>query len=239
MSLRFVDVAPYELVVVKPAGLASEVPRDPGADSLVRRLAVEGYPEVRLVHRLDAPACGLMVVARVADAAAHYAQEIAAGRWQKWYVARVAAGPHDAVRLLGAHRAYLKVDGRSARVVRSGGKPSFLDVALVTPVPGAPNESHLLVQLHTGRFHQIRVMLAYAGAPLVGDVRYGSLPGSSMYLEQVIVACRSYKEGTWRAWLAPPHPDRMAWAPDLRAAIEARFDVILASHAGNTPAPPG
>jgi len=122
--VRLIEVTPHEIVALKPAGLASELPRDPAADSLVRRLAGQGYSGVRLVHRLDAPTCGLMLVARSAEAAAHYAREIAAHRWHKWYVAQISFSPRKAGQLVGAHKSYLKVDGRSVRVVRAGGKPS-------------------------------------------------------------------------------------------------------------------
>jgi 23S rRNA pseudouridine1911/1915/1917 synthase len=224
--VTLIEVTPHEIVALKPAGLASELPRDPAADSLVRRLAAQGYAGVRLVHRLDAPTCGLMLVARSAEAAAHYAREIAARRWYKWYVAQVSLPPRQAGQLVGAHKAYLKVDGRSARVVRAGGKASFLDVALATPVPGVPGESHLLVQLHTGRLHQIRVMLAHLGAPLIGDVRYGGPSGQTMYLEHVILGARPFASGEWRVWRAPAGVDRPPWAPALSEIVDARVRAL-------------
>src|SRR5262249_48880308 len=128
--VQLLDVTPHAVIALKPAGLASELPRDPAADSLVHRLGAQGFTGLRLVHRLDAPSCGLMLVARSAEAAAHYAQEIAARRWHKWYVAQVALPLSKAEQLVGPHKSYLKTDGPSARVVRSGGKPSFLDVTL-------------------------------------------------------------------------------------------------------------
>ena len=221
-TIHLLDVTPHEIVALKPAGLASELPRDPAADSLVHRLDAQGFSGLRLVHRLDAPSCGLMLVARSAEAAAHYAQEIAARRWHKWYVAQVAVPCPKAEQLVGAHKSYLKVEGASARVVRAGGKPSFLDVTLATPVPDAPDESHLLIELHTGRLHQIRVMLAHRGAPLSGDVRYGGASGRTMYLEHVILAARTFATLEWRVWLAPAHPDRVRWAPALADAVEGR-----------------
>ncbi len=227
-QIRILHVTPHEIVALKPAGLASELPRDAAADSFVRRLAAQGFTGLRLVHRLDAPSCGLMLVARTAEAAAHYSQEIAERRWHKWYVAQVALPSSKAGQLVGAHKAYLKVDGASARVVRAGGKPSFLDVTLVTPVPNTPGESHCLVQLHTGRLHQIRVMLAHLGAPLSGDIRYGGPSGHEIYLEHAILAARTFPSLEWRVWLAPWHPDRAKWAPALSEAVEAQVHAISA-----------
>ncbi len=162
------------------------------------------------------------MVARSAEAAAHYAQEIAERRWHKWYVAQVALPCSKAEKLLGAHKSYLKVDGRSAKVVRAGGKPSFLDVTMAASVPDVPGESHLLIQLHTGRLHQIRAMLAHRGAPLSGDVRYGGPPGRPMYLEHAILGARMFGTREWRVWRAPCHPDRVPWAPALSDAVEAQ-----------------
>ncbi len=225
-SIHVLDVTPHEIVALKPAGLASELPRDPAADSFVRRLEVQGFSDLRLVHRLDAPSCGLMLVARSAEAAAHYSQEIASRRWHKWYVAQVALPASKANQLVGAHKSYLKVDGAAARVVRAGGKPSFLDVTLAAPVPDVPDESHLLVQLHTGRLHQIRVMLAHRGAPLAGDIRYGGPSGRPIYLEHVILAARMFGSLEWRVWLAPRHPDRVRWAPALSDAVDAQVRAL-------------
>jgi len=234
VAVRLVATTPGALVVVKPAGLASELARDPAADSLVRRLQVDSYPDVRLVHRLDAPACGLMLVARTQAAAAHYSGEIEARRWLKLYVARVTSSVDVARRLIGPHKAYLRTEGRAATVVRAGGKPSFLDVVLAAPAPDAPETSHLLIRLHTGRFHQIRVMLAHAGAPLVGDATYGGGGSSPLYLEHVVLGSYVDTTGAWTVWQAPPHEDRETWAPEFSAAVDAS-----AATARTTPLPRG
>ena len=80
MPITLVDTTPHELIVVKPANLASEHTRDPQADSLVHRLGQQGFTDLRCVHRLDSPACGLMLIARTAAAAKHYSAEIEARR---------------------------------------------------------------------------------------------------------------------------------------------------------------
>jgi 23S rRNA-/tRNA-specific pseudouridylate synthase len=222
-------VTPNELVVAKPAGLASELPRDPQADSLVTRLRAEGFDDLRLVHRLDAPACGLMVVARTEEAAAHYSAEIAARRWKKFYVAEVALTADRAQKLIGEHKAYLSTEGRKAIAVRSGGKPSFLTIVHVSAARAKAGLSHVLVQLHTGRFHQIRVMLADLGAPLAGDELYGGPSGGPMYLEHALLAARPFGEMHTQVWRAPEHEARPRWSATLERAIEAQTATLASA----------
>jgi len=225
-GIHLLGATAQELVVVKPAGLQCEVPRDSAADSLVKQLGEQGFEGLRLVHRLDAPACGLVVVARTADAAAYYGREIFERRWRKWYVARVARPADRVAGLVGSHKAYLKTEGNSALIVHAGGKPSFLDVVSVAPAPASPAQSDVLIRLHTGRFHQIRVMLANLGAPLVGDHRYGG-PRGTMYLEHVMLGARpAIANHEWRVWVAPAHSDRPQWHETLTLALQTRVDAL-------------
>ena len=221
VPIALLHETPHELVVCKPAGLPSELPRDPRADSLVSRLRAQEFENLRLVHRLDAPTSGVMIVARTPDAAAHYSTEIAGRHWKKVYVAELAVPPSRAQSLLGDHKAYLSTQGRKAVIVRSGGKPSFLTVAHVAPVPAAGGRSHALVRLHSGRFHQIRVMLSALGAPLAGDETYGGPPGERFYLEHVLLAARLFGSTDLSVWRAPAHGDRPSWAPALHDAVNA------------------
>lgn len=135
------------------------------------------WPEARLPHRLDRPTSGILMIAADALRAADHAQEIRERKWTKYYIARVEARATagEAARLVGRHKAYIRREGRLARCVRSGGDPASLEVLAVAPAENTAKHAHLVIRLETGRFHQIRVMMANLGFPLVGDVEYGGL----------------------------------------------------------------
>ncbi|MBM4113604.1 MAG: hypothetical protein FJ253_09600, partial [Phycisphaerae bacterium] len=122
----------HEVVVLKPADVPSEMTADPGGRSIVSRVraAVPGA-DVQLPHRLDRPTRGLLVAALSRDAVARHNEHIRAGRWKKFYLARVPAGAP----LVGVHSAFLRRDGRTATVVRSGGDPSRLEVLAEAEAP--------------------------------------------------------------------------------------------------------
>ena len=214
-----------EAVVVKPAGLSSEAPGAgrPGAPrTLIEQArALLGWPDAQLPHRLDRPTRGFVVVARDRGAVAEHNESIRAGRWTKRYLARVrpAAGTR-AEALVGEHRAYLRREGPVARVVRSGGDPSMLAVEAVAPVPGRTGEHHALVLLGTGRFHQVRAMLAHLGAPLVGDRDYGGAAGT-MFLEHAWLAFPSADDGVRRVHWRPDDRDREPVDASLVARLSA------------------
>lgn len=175
-GVRIVHESPDELVVVKPAGMASELTDDPQGRSLLAGLRARFGSEIRLCHRLDRPTLGFVVAARSREMAAWHAERLQRREWRKYYLARVARPDPG---LVGTHRLYLRERAHRVEVVRAGGQPAWLEVLAV-------EGPHILVQLLTGRRHQVRVMLAALGSPLVGDPLYGGVPGD-FYLEHVLL----------------------------------------------------
>lgn len=165
------------LVVHKPAGIATETARVGQADLVSelknyrRRKGEDAY--IGVVHRLDQPVEGLLVFAKDAPAARTLSGSLQKGRLTKKYAALV-AGVLDVQE--GTLTDMLRKDGRSnlSVVVPSGtegAKEAVLHWKLMRH-----NEACSLVEieLYTGRHHQIRVQMAHAGFPLLGDFKYGS-----------------------------------------------------------------
>lgn len=165
------------LVVHKPAGIATETARVGQADLVSelknyrRRKGEDAY--IGVVHRLDQPVEGLLVFAKDAPTARMLSGSLQKGRLTKKYAALV-AGVLDAQE--GTLTDMLRKDGRSnlSAVVPSGtegAKEASLHWKLMRH-----NEvcSLVEIELYTGRHHQIRVQMAHAGFPLLGDFKYGS-----------------------------------------------------------------
>lgn len=152
------------LAIHKAAGLSSEQ-RDPAGESAVQLLR-RTYPDAQLPHRLDRMTSGILVVATDREALRWHNAAIKERRWgPKVYVARLAS---SFVRL-GEHRAFMKTRGRRAEVGK--GKSARLEVLLTAPVPGL-DAVDAVIALRTGRYHQIRAMMAAEGAPVLGDELY-------------------------------------------------------------------
>lgn len=166
------------LVLYKPAGLIMQRGPDdkPNLVDLAKiwiktRYAKPGRVFVGMVHRLDAPVAGLLVLARTSKAAARLSAQFREGGIAKTYLAVVqGAPPHTSGRLV--HQ--LVRAGRLSRIAAAGsagGQTAALAYRLIDRQAG---QSLLEVTLETGRRHQIRAQLAALGCPIWGDRSYGA-----------------------------------------------------------------
>ena len=170
------------LAVNKPAGLLSQGDStgDPSvvdlvADYLKRTYAKPGNVYVGLVHRLDRPTSGVVLVARTSKAAARLSEQFREGRVEKTYLA-VAEGSWPVDNDNGVWDDWLIKDERSNVVStttpgRAGAQRASLGYRVLDRSAGRITFE---LQPTTGRGHQLRVQLASRGLPIVGDRKYGA-----------------------------------------------------------------
>ena len=167
------------LVIRKPAGLAVQSARIGQADVvselksyLAKQAGVgQGEPYLAVIHRLDQPVRGVMVFAKTKEAAADLSRQVQTKMADKFYYAVTDGVPEQKK---GTLEDYLLRDGKTntSKVVSKsteGAKSARLDYEVT-----AQNKTSaiLRIRLDTGRHHQIRVQLANAGIPIVGDAKY-------------------------------------------------------------------
>lgn len=193
------------LVIHKPAGIAVQSARigQMDVESELRNYIAAGAarntkasgvnPYIGLVHRLDQPVEGLLVVAKTKDAAAKLNKQLAAGSLNKKYLAVVSVESNQEENS-GNFTDYMVKDGQVARIVTSSAhmteacKPVVKSTAIKKEKSQDIKEAHLHytllqksdtlaladIEIETGRFHQIRCQMAHHGMPLLGDAKYGS-----------------------------------------------------------------
>ena len=161
------------LVVRKPAGLLAQ-PDHTGDDDVLTRgkahlAGATDDPFLGLVHRLDRPTSGIMVLARTSAAARVLSRQFRERTAQKQYLALV----EGTCRGVGTWTDYIAKPDRRPLIVppdHPDGKRAALDWQALHRAGG---RTLLLCTLHTGRPHQIRLQAAERGTPVVGDTRYG------------------------------------------------------------------
>lgn len=222
------------VAVAKPAGVSLATSRrDP--DGAVYRLlaALDDVERARhdldparllLVHRLDVGTSGVVLLARDAEAHRELVTAFTARRVSKSYLALVWGRPRPPA---GRLEQPLGPDRRDRRrmVVDPAGRSARSDYRTLGR---ARHVTLLRLEPQTGRTHQLRVHLADAGHPIVGDDLYGG------------PRHRGVKDPGLRRALDPGRPLLHAWRLHLPAGrasgelivtapLPADFGAVLAA----------
>ncbi len=166
------------LALNKPAGLLTQGDvtgerclLDEAGTYLKEKYAKPGKVFLGLVHRIDRPTSGVVLLARTSKAASRLSEQFRAGTIEKVYWAIVEGhGPPDEGEWADV---LLKDEPRNVVFVVTpgtpGGQSAILSYRVLERWPGA---CCVEVQPRTGRSHQIRVQFASRGFPILGDQKY-------------------------------------------------------------------
>ena len=176
------------LVVNKPSGLPT-MPAGGFLEQTLLTMVRRRYPYASPLHRLGRGTSGLVLFARTKDAASQLARA-----WRD----RAVRKTYRALGLGSTRAEMFVIDVPIGPVLHpligtiqaacDGGRPSH-SVAIV--LEQRHDQTLFSIDITTGRPHQIRIHMAYAGHPLIGDAvyeaggglkRHPGLPGDGGYL---------------------------------------------------------
>ncbi len=161
---------PYLLVVNKPTLLLSVPGRaEDNKDCLVTRLQDNGYPDARIVHRLDWETSGLIMLARDADTHRELSRQFHDREVDKLYTALCWGQLDDEQGKIELPLRYDPPTKPRHVVDHEQGKHAL---TFWRVVERGEQSSRVELTPHTGRSHQLRVHMLSIGHPLLGDGLY-------------------------------------------------------------------
>ncbi|MEN8212816.1 MAG: 23S rRNA pseudouridine(1911/1915/1917) synthase RluD [Pseudomonadota bacterium] len=211
LDIRYEDE--HLLVINKPVGLVVHPAAGNRSGTLLNGLLhhdplLQGLPRAGIVHRLDKETSGLLVVARTLKAHKRLVEMLQAREIHREYRTivngvMISGGSVDTP--IGRHPTQ-----RTRMAVVHNGKPARTDYRVLQRFRA---HTFLIIKLHSGRTHQIRVHMASINHPVVGDPLYGGRlkfpAGASEGLKN---ALRHFKRQALHAFkLGFEHPETGAW----------------------------
>ena len=228
------------LVIDKPPGLAVHPGAGLRGDSLAEALlfhfsarggsAYGGKDDISLVgeegrpgivHRLDKDTSGVMLVALTQDMYEYLKEAFASRRVKKHYIALVHGLMPKPRGTIDTPIGKSKTDFRKYSTKNMiEAKPSLTSYEVIEELgSGLDQYSLIMVELHTGRTHQIRVHFSSLGNPLLGDSLYGPRKKTLAKLgRQFLHACRieiQLPSGEWIETESPLPNDLRSVLKDL------------------------
>lgn len=160
------------IVLNKPSGLPVPATVDNLHENIAALLAQATGHDIHVTHRLDMGTSGLLILAKNKNAQAAINKSLMQGEVQKFYRARV----HGQNLPMGEWLHFMEPSPRAPKNVSFTQKPGWIPCRLkvMDQTELTDGFSEVIIELITGRTHQIRAQMSAAGFPIVGDRAYGS-----------------------------------------------------------------
>ena len=169
-------------LLTQPSGTSQDSLEAQAKEWLKHKYNKPGNVFLEAIHRLDKPVSGIVVFSKTSKALSRLNAAQRDKRSRKIYVALLERSLKYAE---GTLQHYLVHEDYHARIAHPS-DPNAKVARLQYRIVGEQNGYPLVeIELETGRYHQIRAQFAAAGAPLLGDKRYGgnvSLPDHGIAL---------------------------------------------------------
>jgi 23S rRNA pseudouridine955/2504/2580 synthase/23S rRNA pseudouridine1911/1915/1917 synthase len=142
-------------------------------------------PYAQHLHRLDRPVSGLVLFARDRNCLHKLSNQFAERKVDKHYFALTTIRPEKSYDTL---EHWHRKEKKKGHIVPQGTEHSVM-VRLDYQIQNTAKPFLWDIQLHTGKFHQIRCQLAHINCPIVGDEFYGS----NISFKENAIALQAYK----------------------------------------------
>ncbi|MEL6310007.1 MAG: RluA family pseudouridine synthase [Chloroflexota bacterium] len=170
-----------------------------------------------IVHRLDKDTSGLIVIAKNIDALVNLMGQFKERTTDKTYLAMVERLPKT---MMGRIDAPIGRDPKQRKRmgVVNGGKDAVTEFEVVD-TEFRDGRALVRIKIETGRTHQIRVHMAFVGAPIIGDTVYG-------FNRQRIGLKRNFLHAHELAFDHPTTGERMTFTSALPAGLQNTLDKL-------------
>lgn len=161
------------LIFNKPSGHPCHPTVDNIEENLITDLKRKMNQPLFLTHRLDVPTSGLLLLAKNSHFQSYFNQLLQQDLVVKKYRARC----EGQCRHQGLLQHWMEPSPRAPKHVSSTNQTGWIECRLIIESVAyqfEQDQSILMIQLLTGRTHQIRSQLAALGHPIIGDHMYGA-----------------------------------------------------------------
>jgi len=168
----------FILLINKPCSLMVEPDRN-GHPNLLQQIkkylkstiSIDKEVYAQHIHRLDRPVSGIVLFAKQKSVLKNLSEQFAERKVKKYYHALTENAPKI---LKGKFENWHRKEKKKA-VISNEESSGSEKVLLNFEVRKISDNKYLWeIELHTGKYHQIRAQLSFSGCSVIGDMLYGS-----------------------------------------------------------------